>query len=180
MEHEQWLDVRGFEGFYQVSNLGRVRSLPRATTRGKILKGAGRPYLGVRLTANGRYFSRRVHRLVAEAFVPNPDNLPVVDHIDGNKLNNRADNLRWCTHRQNTLYAMELGTVTGGIGYWDWSPEKRKHYSRIRKKAIVRSDGKEYVCCADAARDLGVTYAAVSHVLRGTKPHCKGYTFRYK
>jgi hypothetical protein len=111
MEQEKWKPVKGFEGLYEVSNLGRVRSLERITvgingreykSKGKELKiFSNKGYCYVNLFRNGKINSLKVHRLVAEAFIPNPLNKPQVDHIDTNKNNNSTDNLRWATHAEN-------------------------------------------------------------------------------
>lgn len=187
MAQEIWRDVAGFEGLYQVSNQGRVRSLDHIVNRGggtlhikgRVLQPkVAAPYLGVILSKNGKAHPKRVHRLVAIAFVPNPNNLPVVDHIDGNKTNNAASNLRWCTHEQNTGYASSMGML-GATPYASRTREQQERYSNARKKAIVRSDRKVYECTADAAKDMGVTYSAIMHVLRGLTKTCKGYSFSY-
>ena len=191
MAHEEWRDVVGYEGYYQVSNLGRIRSLDRAvrhayrgtqSIKGHILtpcRGNG-PYYSVMLSKDGKAKSLRVHRLVATAFVPNPDRLNCVNHKDGDKLNNSASNLEWCTHRHNTQHAIDHKLLTyDNSGFSTWSEESRKHYSRVRKRAIIRSDGKRYESTADAAKDLGVTYSAVMHVLRGLNETCRGFKFSY-
>ncbi len=114
MINETWKPIAGFEGRYEVSDLGRVRSLDREGVRngrpvrfkGRVLKPGldGDEYLHVSLGAGT---IRKVHRLVAQAFKPNPDNLPEVDHEDTNKTNCAAANLRWCTTRQNAAYRHE-------------------------------------------------------------------------
>lgn len=119
---EIWKDVQGYEGQYKVSNLGRVKSLKRKLGSGrsvseKILNSSSKKktqdgYLMVALA--GRTF--RVNRLVATAFIPNPDNKPVVNHIDGNKENNKADNLEWTTISENMLHAYRCGLKTAMIG----------------------------------------------------------------
>lgn len=113
---EIWKDIAGYEGLYQVSNLGRVKSLERDTKRARpqhiqerILKQRNGEYLMVYLADAGKYEARLVHRLVAQAFISNPDNKPIVNHIDGNKYNNRADNLEWCTHKENVIHAFVTG-----------------------------------------------------------------------
>ena len=115
-ENEIWKDVAGFEGLYQVSNMGSVKRIAHDTTTsnnkilhlpekklkpGKLNSG----YLYVQLhDLNGKQHLKTIHRLVAQAFVPNPGNLPIVNHKDENKLNNNASNLEWCTHQYNNVY----------------------------------------------------------------------------
>lgn len=111
-EEEVWKDVKGYEGHYQVSNLGNARSLDREVLnqgvvqpiKGRILKaGIRNGYKSVVFSLNGKVKNHSMHRLVAEAFIDNEYNLPVVNHIDENKLNNAVNNLEWCTQRENIL-----------------------------------------------------------------------------
>ena len=113
--NEEWRDIQGFKGLYQISNLGRVRSCDRYLKasygsrqfkRGQIIKETmmHNGYLIVDLHRNGSSVRRFVHRLVAEAFINNPKCLPEINHIDEDKTNNRADNLEWCTHLYNLNY----------------------------------------------------------------------------
>lgn len=115
---EIWKDIKGYEGLYQVSNLGRIKSLERTievktkhstcrTIKERILKPEkckSTQYLYVNLNKFGNVKHCTVHRLVAEAFIPNPDNLPQINHLDENRSNNCADNLEWCTNKHNCNY----------------------------------------------------------------------------
>ena len=111
---EKWRDINGYEGLYQISSLGRVKSIPRQRSRGGILRQtfSGSGYLGVCLCKNGKRRSTQVHRLVAIHFIDNPDNLPEVNHKDEDKTNNEASNLEWATREYNENYgtAHERGT----------------------------------------------------------------------
>ena len=107
---EIWKDISGYVGYYKVSNFGRVKSVKRVTRSGRtvnerVLSASGNPYLQVALSKDGYICNVRVHRLVAHAFIPNPNNLPCVNHKDENKLNNHADNLEWCTVSYNNDYS---------------------------------------------------------------------------
>lgn len=112
---EIWKDMVGFEGRYQVSNQGRVRSIRsnHGKYQEKILSARPRskecPYLYVQLSVQGKASHEAVHRAVAKAFHLNPDNKPMVNHEDGNKLNNNAWNLEWATCSENHIHAFETG-----------------------------------------------------------------------
>lgn len=102
---EIWKPVVGYEGFYEVSNLGRVKSLH--CNPAKIIAQTGRPnhYLSVHLSKNGKATRKNVHRLVAMAFVSNPSNKLQVNHINGNRADNRAENLEWVTGSENIKHS---------------------------------------------------------------------------
>ncbi len=140
---EIWRPVIGHEERYIVSNLGRVKSLPRLITKknrhgkvsqfnwsGKILSqsswGFGVLYPGVNLSSYGSKKRTKdlVHRLVADAFIPNPKNLPEVNHLDANPLNPRANNLEWVSHGENTAYTYKIGNRPIG---------KMHHFSKLKR-----------------------------------------------
>ncbi len=111
---EIWKDIKGYEGFYQVSNLGNIRSVGRNIIKGsgkyykeenvlKLAKGKS-GYYCVKLSIDGVKKTKSVHRLVAEAFIPNQNNLPCINHINEDKLDNRVENLEWCDYSYNNKY----------------------------------------------------------------------------
>lgn len=116
--NEIWKDVLGFEGRYVVSNLGNVKSIitnhgkPQDKEIVKRIRSDTCNYLYVQLSHKGKGTHKAVHRLVAECFVDNPESKPIVNHIDGNKHNNAADNLEWCTQSENLKHAVSLGLIS--------------------------------------------------------------------
>lgn len=122
MTKEIWRTINGFEGLYEVSSLGRVRSLDRYVKhpdfkewrKGKVLKQStsNRGYKKVTLTKNGQKYYFSVHRLVAQSFVPNPHNFPQVNHKNEEKDDNRVENLEWCTQAYNNSFGTRLKRVS--------------------------------------------------------------------
>ena len=144
MNEEIWRPIVGYEGLYEVSNTGQVKSFDRYVkySNGRIHLHKGKVlspikdrdgYLQVNLCYSGRINSIKVHRLVAQAFIPNPDNLPQVNHRDEDKSNNRVDNLEWCTAKYNNNYGTRKDKVRETAiknGYWNSlrSSLRRKEY----------------------------------------------------
>lgn len=179
---EIWRDVKGYEGLYQVSNLGKVKSYSRVvrckggfrTQPSKILSPQTdkkkKFYNFVRLYKNGISKLFFVHRLVAIAFIQNTKNLPQVNHKDGNKLNNNAENLEWCTASENLKHAFVIGLST----------PVTSHYRGV--KAFRLSDGffvGEYKSQHEAANILGLNVSHVCSVLKGRSKQTGGYYFEY-
>ena len=163
---EIWKDITGYEGLYQVSNLGNVKSLNyRGSRREKMLKphNDNRGYLFVRLYKNNEYKNFKVHRLVANAFIENLNNYEEVNHIDECKTNNNVNNLEWCNHKYN----MNYGTAN-------------KRRSEKYKKAIycLESD-KIYNSIKECVKELDISKVSIGFVLNGRQKQTKGYTFRY-
>lgn len=120
MPKEIWKDVAGYEGLYAVSNLGNIKRLEHSDTRCRqgfrvfrerpVKPSMWHGYLRVQLWKNNKRHYKRVHRIVAEAFIPNLDERRnQVNHIDGDKTNNNADNLEWCTCKENVAHAIKTG-----------------------------------------------------------------------
>lgn len=176
---EIWKDIKGYEGYYQISNLGRVKSLPRLhkkwdghnyICKEKILKQAVNTggYHFVELFKNGIGRITLVHKLVAESFVPNPKNLPELNHIDEVKTNNRADNLEWCNH----LYNMRYGTRT-----------QRAIEPQCKTTLMLSKEGKvlrRFKSLNGAARELGIEASGICICISGKIKSYKGYVWKYE
>lgn len=116
---EEWKDIEGFDGFYKISNFGRVKSVGGSSKRKEKIRSLSLTrdgYEKVRLVHNGKDRTMRVHRLVAEAFIPNPDGKDTVNHIDGNKQNNVVSNLEWANRSEQMFHAYDLGLKTSRMG----------------------------------------------------------------
>jgi len=154
MVKEIWKDIKGYEGFYQVSNLGKIKSLPRNNTikQSKILKNgySRKGYCIVNLSKNNKVKSYRVHRLVAQAFIPNPNNYPDVNHKDENKLNNSVDNLEWCDSQYNNTYGNRTKIVSIRLSKPVSMFDKKGNYIRT------------YESCTEASKETGVPTCHIS------------------
>lgn len=166
---EEWRTIKGYEGKYEVSNLGRVRSLNYNNQKGNIKVRPSLPHkAGYRQIKLGNE-SKLIHRLVAEAFIPNPDNKPCVNHLDEDKTNNIVDNLEWLTKKENNNY----GTKNIRSSY------KNKYISG-NFKSVIYSSGVEYFSVSEACRQLDLDPSNVVKILKGTRKSTRGYTFKYK
>ena len=171
---EIWLPIEGYENLYEVSNLGRVRRIEsvvngkagsKRKVSGKILKPMAQQngYLIVTLHKNGIRRNFLIHRLVAAAFIPNPDKKPQVNHLSEDKLNNSVENLEWCSAKENTNY----GT-------------RNKRISEKRKKAIYCQELDEIFSSAgDAAEQLGLKRSNIGCALCGRSKTAGGYHWEF-
>lgn len=173
---EIWRDISGYEGLYQVSNLGNVKSLKFGKERimkYTINRGG---YYHLELSSKGKCKQYNVHRLVALAFIPNPDNKECVDHINGVRLDNRVENLRWCTKEENANFP--LAKQNKSISMTN-HPKKSQPVLQIDKNTgeIIN----EYPSTCEAARQLGVSDSPISKCARGVHYNSAyGYIWKYK
>lgn len=168
---EIWKDIEGYEGSYQVSNLGRVKSLARqcgtCCRKEKILviSKTVDGYSRVRLQDGGKDKTARVHRLVAKAFLPNPLNKDTVNHIDGNKLNNEVSNLEWADRVEQMVHAYELGLKTSRVGSSNSNAKLTDEQVKEIRKTYVRNS-REFGTVA-LAKKYGVTNRVIGLITRG-------------
>ena len=165
-----WKDIEGYEGLYQVSNTGLVRSFYQ-TKEGKLLtlvkdKGG---YLRARLYKNKKQTSFLVHRLVALAFIPNPENKATVNHKDENKLNNFVDNLEWATSAENNLYGSHCQKISKAL----------RNREDTSKKIKCVETGEIYPSISEAARKNSAHFAAVSRVCHGQQKTANGLHWEF-
>ena len=171
---EIWRDIKGFEGYYQVSNLGRIRGTDRIVghRQGKTRLWRGNikiptttqtGYLKVRLFKNGKSVTREVQRFVAEAFIDNPMNKGQVNHIDGNKKNNRVDNLEWVTPRENVMhsfYVLEHGLQK--VAQYDLNGNYIRSFKSVK----------------EAGETTGIARCSISNVAHGRRNKAGNYIWR--
>ena len=195
MSTEIWRDVQGYEGSYQVSNMGNVRSIDRdvtyktrwgtiATRRypGKQIKPHGTPtcnYLVVGLKRNGKIKNIMVHRLVAIAFCERTENCNVVDHINADPHDNRACNLRWCTQKQNLQYSINSGRFDPKKnGEVLKRPDVMAKKNKACSVMVLCDDGRIFDSESDVARALWTTPTNVSSAIHGYTRTCKGHVLK--
>ena len=179
---EVWKDIAGYEGLYQVSNFGRVKSLDREKSNGTgvyILKGKiktaneRRGYLGTQLYKNHKLKNVYVHRLVAEAFIPNTDGQETINHINGNKLDNRVENLEWVSNAENVKHAFQTGL--------NGTEHMRNHKGSIpvaqydKNMVLIGT----YPSMMEAERQTHITNRSIALCCKGELHHAGGYIWKY-
>lgn len=172
---EIWRKIEDTHGMMEVSSLGRIRSLLRTDKTILKFQHDAKGYQRVRVTVQREKMTFKVHREVAKAFIPNPDNKPQVNHIDGNKDNNAVDNLEWVTNQENARHAFSSGLFDSVIAGANRSNEQRK-------RPVVAYDpytgkGVPFESVSDAERWFGSRH--ITAVLKGRRKHVNGWTFEY-
>lgn len=162
MNKEVWKDIKGYEGYYQISNFGNVRNFklklmkPHKTYRG---------YLRIGLTKDMVQTKFSIHRLVAEAFIPNPENKEYVNHIDGNKEFNCVLNLEWATHMENEIHAMSNGL---------------KGYKPVIQYDLNLNYVNEFDSIIDAHLRTNTNKSGISECCNGKQKTAGGYIWKFK
>ena len=176
---EIWKDIKGYEGIYQVSNLGRIKSLKRKVSHKRlgafnvperilvsVDKGLG--YMIVGLFKDNKQKMMRVHRLVAQAFIPNPKNYNLINHKDENPSNNHVDNLEWCDYKYNNNYG---------------NHNKRLSESQSIPVAQYTVKGEfvaKYSGASEAAKKLGIEKVCIRNCCRGEQLTSGGFIWKYE
>lgn len=167
--NEIWKDIKGYEGLYQVSNLGNVRSFHKGSWNllsNVINKRGYKQYL---LHKDGKRKNMRGNRLVAEAFIPNPNNYPIVNHKDENPSNDCVNNLEWCSAKYNINYGSAIN-------------RRSKNNIKNRKIHMFEVDGtfiKEFYNISEASKFIGGTHTCILRCCKGNVYCYKGYIWRY-
>lgn len=185
---EIWKDIKGYEGLYQASTLGEIRRIESVvvdknkkrirTFKNKKIKQILRKdgYYFVNLSKNGKVKTAKVHRLIAETFLKNDVNYNIINHKDGNKINNNVTNLEWCTCSHNTKEAYRLGLR---------KPNILKEALNGRSKPVLQYDTsknfiKKWSCIKEASKKLKIKDSNISLVCKGKRKTAGGYIWKYE
>ena len=179
---EIWKDIKDYEGLYQVSNLGNVRSLDmiimqlhywskkyvKHIYKGRLLKGSknSNGYKVITLHKGKKTEKKLLHKIIAETFIPNPNNYNYINHKDNNPSNNNVNNLEWCTQSYNIKYAYEKGNKT---------QQKKKKINQIKNGNILKT----FISISDAERKTGIKGANISKCCRNLRNYAGGYQWEY-
>lgn len=167
MNNEIWKDIKEYEGLYQVSNFGRVKSLKfgKEKVMSPVLHTRG--YFNIELSNKGLRKVKKIHRLVAEAFIPNPKNLPQVNHKDENKANNHVENLEWCTNGENARYGTRIKRIA----------ENNK--KKIQQFDLDGNFIREWRSAVDIENETGLGRTNIRACCRGKIRKAYGFIWRY-
>lgn len=171
---ELWSNIPGFN--YSVSDCGRVRNDKTGNIKTPCVNKHG--YYCVNLYKNGEQFAKRIHRLVADAFINNPENKTCVNHIDGNKLNNNVKNLEWVNHSENMLHAFRTGLIKPHPTY-GMLGKKNPNGGRKGKPIICTTTNQRFESIVEASNVLDIPQSSIWDCVKGLRPLTHGLHFEY-
>lgn len=182
LEGEEWRDAVGFEGLYQISNYGRIKNYPNRTRKGVrfLTPVISKNYYSVTLRDHShRMVKRRVHQMVAMAFLPNPNGYVIINHKDENKLNNHVDNLEWCTPKYNVNYGTGRKRAAESCSRSTTGKSKPHLYKQV--DAFDENDlfVGTFESLQEASSETGVNYKNISAVLHGKRKLAGGLVWRF-
>ncbi len=193
--NEEWRDIEGYEGYYQISNIGEVKSLERVIIKSNGIKQNVTNHIMKKVNIQGYWqvvLSRkdakkphknfRVHRLVAKAFIPNPDCKPDINHINAIRNDNRVENLEWCTQKENIQHAWKSGLCEN---VREKSIKRCSILGKRNTKKVVQLDRdnnliKEWDSMRVAIKELNIDESNISHSCRDIRKTAGGYKWKFK
>lgn len=167
MEKEIWKNIKGYEGLYEISSFGSVRSLCSGKWGKEMIRKLVPDkdgYMTVNLKKNGKYHNYKVHRLVGMAFIDNPNNLPMINHKDENRANNTIENLEWCDCKYNNNY----------------NEKPSKYFKPINRLNEDGTINKQYKSITEASKENAVDMSCIIYVLKGKRKHAGGWKWEYQ
>lgn len=165
---ENWKEIKGYEGLYQISDTGRVKSLHNYRGGNSILKPRlKKGYYTIGLRKNNVRKWYLISRLVADAFIPNPNNLPQVNHKDENKLNNNVDNLEWCSVLYNNVYGTRINRAIS------------KTSKPVARYTLDGTYIDKYSSLSEASRIHNISAGGISSCIKGRYKQCNGYIWKF-
>lgn len=172
MIKEIWKDIKGYEGLYQASNLGNIKSKNRILKQIKRKDG----YYFVNLSKNSKVKPTKVHRIIAETFIENKNNYNIINHKDNNKENNCVENLEWCTQSHNIKEAYKCGAR---------KPIRLIGKNNPKSKGVIQYDLynnyiKKWDCIKEASKKLKIKDSNISLVCKGKRKYVGGYIWKYE
>jgi len=180
MNKTEWKPIKEFEGYY-INKEGQVKSIRSFKgTKEKILKNSKnrQGYKTISMMKNGKVHTKTLHRLLAKAFIPNPQNYPCINHIDGNILNNSLENLEWCTYGYNEKEAYRIGLKKGA-----WCNKKNNEHPRSKRVIQYDLNGnllKTWESASEVERQLKILVSSISQCCSGINKSAGGYKWRYE